>query len=158
MSISKTTNLFGPIVLLLAAAYSGCTYEEAGGRARAAIETGNARFSELYGRGDVTAIAALYTEDAIVFPPGADMAKGRQAIEEFWRATRDSGVTSVTLTTVDVGESGDLAYEVGTALLTIQPEAQEPAMASAKYVVVWKRQTDGSWQLHRDIWNDLPAP
>jgi uncharacterized protein (TIGR02246 family) len=146
---------FALIVSLMAAACSGCRSEDAGTSARVAIEEGNATFSELYSRGDAAAIAALYSEDAIVFPPGAEMVKGRQAIAEFWKATRDSGVTDVALTTVDVGESGDLAYEVGTALLTVQPPGREPTTASAKYVVVWQRETDGSWHC-TDIWNDLP--
>ena len=158
MNSSRSVSLFTVIVLLMSAACSGCTSKEAGvSSARAGIEEGNAKFSKAYERGDSAAVAALYTQNAIVFPPGGEMVKGRQAIGEFWKATRDSGVKSATLTTVDVGESGDLAYEVGTILLTIQPEGKEPATASAKSVVVWERQTDGSWQLHRDIWNELPA-
>ena len=100
----------------------------------------------------------MYTVDAIAFPPDHEMVKGRDAIGQFWKATRDSGVGSVTLTTVDVGRSGDLAYEVGNAALRIQPEGQQPTTAVVKYVVVWKRDADGSWKLHRDIWNSLPAP
>jgi uncharacterized protein (TIGR02246 family) len=145
------------VIALLVMIGSGCGVQEARNDARAAIEEGNSKFAELYARGDAAAIAALYTEDAIVFPPGSDMVKGRQAITEFWGATKESGVTSVTLSTVDVGESGDLAYEVGTAVLTIEQDGQGPVEAAAKYVVVWKRQSDGSWQLHRDIWNDLPS-
>ena len=61
------------------------------------------------------------------------------------------------LTTDDVGRSGDIAYEVGKVSLTIQPVGKEPTTSAAKYVVVWKRQPDGSWKLHRDIWNSLPA-
>lgn len=126
--------------------------------ARAAIEAGNATFSEAFSRGDSDAIAALYSEDAIVLPPGGAMVKGRPAIAEFWKATRQSGVTGAVLTTLEVDASGDLAHEVGTALLTIQPKGKKkPAKASVKYVVVWKR-NGGVWQLHRDIWNDLPAP
>ena len=56
----------------------------------------------------------------------------------------DGGVKSVTVTTLDVGGSGDLAHEVGTVLLTLQAEGRPPATASAKFVVVWKRkQTAG---------------
>ena len=27
---------------------------------------------------------------------------------------------------------------------------------TVKYVVVWRRQKDGTWKLHRDIWNAIP--
>jgi uncharacterized protein (TIGR02246 family) len=157
MNNSRSVSLFTVIIVLMSVACLGFNSEKAGmSNTRNAVEKANAKFSEAFERGDSAALAALYTQDAIVFPPGSEMVKGRQAIEEFWKATRQSGVKSVTLTTVDVGESGDLAYEVGTVLLTIQPEGKKPATASAKYVVVWKRQIDGSWQLHRDIWNQLP--
>ena len=124
---------------------------------RAAIEAANARFSEAFERGDAKALADMYTSDAIAFPPDSEMIRGNEAIGQFWKATRNSGVKSATLTTVDVGRSGNIAYETGKVSLTIQPEGKEATTEAAKYVVVWKRQVDGSWKLHRDIWNGLPA-
>ena len=85
------------------------------------------------------------------------MIRGSQAIGEFWKATRDGGVQSAVLTTDDVGRSGDVAYEAGKVSLTIQPVGKASTTAAAKYLVVWKRQPDGSCKLHRDIWNNLPA-
>jgi uncharacterized protein (TIGR02246 family) len=125
--------------------------------ARVAIEAANANFSQAFARGDAKALAAMYTSDAIAFPPDSEMIRGNEAIGAFWKATRDGGVQSATLTTDDVGRSGDIAYEVGKVSLTIRPVGNEPTTAAAKYVVVWKRQPDGSWKLHRDIWNSLPA-
>ena len=123
---------------------------------RAAIEQAGVRFAEAYGRGDAKAVAAFYTEDAIAFPPGAEMVKGRQAIQQMWQETMDSGVKSLSFTVIDVGASGDLAHETGTALMNIQPAGKDPTTASIKYAVVWKKQGN-DWKLHRDIWNDLPA-
>ena len=90
-----------------------------------------------------------------MLPERGEIVKGRQAIGEFWKTAMDGGVKSVTVTTLDVGGSGDLAHEVGTVLLTLQAEGRPPATASAKFVVVWKREADG-WKIHRDIWNDPP--
>jgi uncharacterized protein (TIGR02246 family) len=158
MNGSRRVSAFALTVSLMAAASPVCNSEEAGmSSARAAIEAGNARFSEAVARGDIKTIAGLYTQDAIAFPPGGEMVKGRQAIEELWKATIGSGVKGATLKTLDIGESGDLAYESGTLLLTIHPAGKAPATASAKYVVVWQRQPDGAWLVHRDIWNDLPS-
>ena len=147
---------FAATVSLMVAASSVGKTEEAGmNDARAAIEQGNARFSEAISRSDAKAVAALYTEDAIMLPERGTMVKGRQAIGEFWKTAMEGGVKSVTLTTLDVGADGDLAHEVGTVLLMINVEGRSPATASAKYVVVWKREADG-WKIHRDIWNDPP--
>jgi hypothetical protein len=38
-----------------------------------------------FNAGDIASVAALYTEDAVVLPPGADMVEGRSAIQAFWK-------------------------------------------------------------------------
>jgi uncharacterized protein (TIGR02246 family) len=158
MVSTRTVVLFVLVVATWSTAYGGPKRKEEGVReARAAIEAANAKFSEAFARGDGKALAAMYTSDAIAFPPDSDMIDGNEAIGEFWKTTRDSGVQSAALTTVDVGRSGDVAYEVGKVSLTIEGAGKERTTAMAKYVVVWKRQSDGSWKLHRDIWNSLPA-
>ena len=142
-------------VALMSVASSVCWSEDSSS-VRGAIEQAGVRFAEAYGRGDAKAVAAFYTEDAIAFPPGAEMVKGREAIQQMWQETMDSGVKSLSLTVIDVGASGDLVHETGTALMNVQPAGKEPTTASVKYVVVWKKQGN-DWKLHRDIWNDLPA-
>ena len=158
MVSTRTIGLVALILAIWSTAYAGSKTTDEGVReARAAIEAANAQFSDAFARGDAKALAAMYTSDAIAFPPDGDMVHGNEAIGEFWKATRDSGVQTAALTTIDVGRSGDVAYEVGKVSLTIQPAGKELTTAVAKYVVVWKRQADGSWKLHRDIWNSLPA-
>ena len=47
---------------------------------KAEIDAGNAKWMELFSKGDFAGVAQLYTEDAIALPPGASMVKGRAAI------------------------------------------------------------------------------
>jgi len=124
---------------------------------RAVLEKQNAAFSAAFARGDVAALAATYTDDAIAFPPDADLVRGRAAIQALWQSLRDAGATSLALTTVDVHSSGRLAAETGTGVLKIQPPNAAEQSQSVKYVVVWKQGADGSWKIYRDIWNSLPA-
>jgi uncharacterized protein (TIGR02246 family) len=155
ISIRRIGEFALAVALVVGATLVGRSEEAGTDSARAAIEQVNTLFSEAIARGDAQAIAKLYTEDAILLPERGELVKGRQAIGEFWKTAMNGGVKSVTVTTLDVGGSGDLAHEVGTVLLTLQAEGRPPATASAKFVVVWKREADG-WKIHRDIWNDPP--
>jgi len=50
-------------------------------RNKATIEKLNDVWTAAFNKGDAAAVAALYTEDAYVLPPGSAMVKGRAAIE-----------------------------------------------------------------------------
>ncbi|WP_024510480.1 DUF4440 domain-containing protein [Bradyrhizobium sp. ARR65] len=119
---------------------------------RQAIDEGNRQFGEAVARKDYAGLAGLYTENARVMPPDAPIVSGRPAIEEFWRTAANAfGMTDAALRTVDVEVVGDTAYEVGEAQLTLGS-----GQAKVKYLVVWRRDRDGTWRLHRDIWNNMP--
>ena len=143
-------------ILVLLASAAVAVAADATTEARNAIEKANARFTKEFEQHNAAAIAAMYTEDSIVLPPGQEMVKGRPAIEQFWKSTMNAGVKSAVLTTLDVTISGDLAVEVGTVELAIAPEGKSAAKSFAKYLVVWKRE-GGAWKLHRDIWSELPS-
>ncbi len=115
---------------------------------RAEIEAANRAFGAAVRKGDYQAVAQLYTEDGQLIPPGAEIVRGRAAIAAYWKQGIEAGLNDLVLTTVDVESAGNLAYEVGTARVgNSNRDATE-----GKYLVVWKRQ-DGTWRLHRDIWN-----
>lgn len=117
----------------------------------------NRKFEELVSIGNRDGLAELYSEDALVMPPDAEVARGRDAIRKLWDVVLDDmGVKSVQLDTKDLQIAGDgeTAYEVGEATLKMEKDGA-PATAVAKYVVVWIR-IDGAWRLHRDIWNNNP--
>ena len=127
--------------------------------ARQEIEQQNRVFGEAYHRGDMAAVAALYTEDATVFPPDSPAVRGRTAIEQFFQAARAQlGIEDIALQSETVEASGELAYEVGTATLTLQPTGDVAPAVTARYVVVWKRHGGGPWQLAVDIWNSEAPP
>ena len=115
---------------------------------RNAVEAGNRAFITAFLRGDATAVANRYTEDAQVIAPGSPAASGRPAIAAFWQNSIDSGVKDVALETAEVESAGDLAYETGIVRLV----AKDGTTTEARYVVIWRR-IDGNWMLHRDIWN-----
>lgn len=112
------------------------------------IAAANRAFEEAAKKRDTERLAGLYTADAIVMPPDGPFVKGRENIRQLWGAAiQQMGLRDVRLNTLDLDVVGDTAYEVGEAVLTL-----ESSGATVKYVVVW-RKVDGSWRLHRDIWN-----
>jgi uncharacterized protein (TIGR02246 family) len=114
---------------------------------RQAIEAALRRYVAASNQGDAEALAALYTDDAMLLPPDHEAIQGREAIGAFWRQGTDEGLEVTTLT---VEVDGDLGYSVGRYHLP--PTDEEPA-DSGKYVMCLKRQRDGSWKLTADIWN-----
>ena len=62
---------------LLSAAPSPSQQQQEQRRAPAEIAEAHRRLERAFNRGDATAAAALYTEDAALLPPGADILTGR---------------------------------------------------------------------------------
>jgi len=58
-----------------------------------------------------------------------------------------------TTTKIEVARSGDLAYQRGTYVLSAQDDKDELTQSTGKYVVVWKKQSDGNWKAIIDIDN-----
>ncbi|HEX3417570.1 MAG TPA: SgcJ/EcaC family oxidoreductase [Stellaceae bacterium] len=117
---------------------------------KATIEKLNDAWTAAFNKGDAAAVAALYTEDAYVLPPGSAMVKGRAAIEAFWRQAAQQ-MSDAKLTTVDVLPLGrSAAREIGT--VTLKTKSQPPQEVVGKYVVVW-RKIGREWKLATDIWN-----
>lgn len=112
------------------------------------IATVNRQFEDAARKGDLDRLASLYTRDAIALPPDSPMVKGRDNIKQMWGTiAQQIGLKDVRLNTTDLEVTGDTAYEVGEANLTVANGS-----AAVKFVVVWKK-VDGQWRLHRDIWN-----
>jgi len=125
-------------------------------KVRAAIDAANSAWLAAYAKGDAAKIASLYATDAMVMPPGAPPAKGRDAIQKFWQGAMDAGMGNISLKTIEVGSSGGIAYEQGEVALDVRGKDGKTAHVVGKYVVVWKKSPKGKWELYRDIWNDTP--
>jgi uncharacterized protein (TIGR02246 family) len=121
--------------------------------ARDSIEAILKTFSKSLNGGDAAGVAAHYTDDAALLPPDSARIDGREGIQGAWQTLIDADVRDVVLTTEEVDVFGDVANEVGTIRATAPGENGGRVQWVGKYVSVWKRGGDGTWRLHRDIWN-----
>ena len=126
---------------------------------RRAIEANIAHLVEAYAAGDSATTASLYTDDAVVLPANGEVRRGKAAIQSGIESDLQI-VSDLSLSTSDLEVIGDTANELGTYSIKLLLPGQEEAIEDrGKYMVVWKKQADGSWKLHWDIWNsDLPIP
>ena len=109
-------------------------------------------------RGDAATIAAVYADDAVLMPPGFEAAHGRPAVEQFWRAAFQFGLKEVALQPQEVVADGNLAYEIGTGTARMESLDGQATDTTSKYILVWRRQPDGTWRIAADIWNSHTAP
>ena len=107
---------------------------------------------------DWPAWAALFTDDALIMAPNEPVVEGRAAIQAWGEAFPT--LTEFTSTPVEINGRTDLAYIRGTYSYTATVEgAPEPVTDSGKYLVLLRKQADGSWLVAADIWNsDQPLP
>ena len=118
---------------------------------KAEIEAVNARWIDLFNKGDFAGVAALYTDDATAFPPGSAMMKGRAAIEAMWKSIAEQ-VGDPKVITLDVKPLGaSAAREIGTFSLKTKDASQKEV--TGKYVVIWEKIGE-EWKLATDIWNE----
>lgn len=121
--------------------------------ARAAIAATNARHAQAFNQGDVAGFARVYTEDARILPPDMEPVHGRAAIAEFWAgAAEQLKIRELRLVTDELEVVGARAVEEGRVELQTGQ-----GLVRGKYIVVWRREPDGGWRWHRDIWNFSPG-
>ncbi len=116
---------------------------------RAAIAEMSSAYEAAERAGDAAAVIALHADDAVLLPAGEPAASGRAAVDAYLTEnSSDQEDVTFTTTNIEVSDSGDLAYEVGSITA--------PGFAG-KYLTVY-RQTDAGWRIVADSWSGDAAP
>ena len=108
---------------------------------------------------NVDQVMSFYAEDGAIFVPNEPVAMGKPAVRVEWTKLTSNPGFALTFSPsrVDVSKAGDLAYEYGVYTLMLSGGDGKPINDRGKYVVVWKKQSDGKWKVEADIFNsDLP--
>ena len=101
---------------------------------------------------EVAALAALYSEDAILFPPRGEPIKGRDAVRAYWTRTPDRRISKHKVFPAGIEIDRVLATEYGHFELTSVVGDGPPTEVRAHYISVWKRDAAGNWRKHLDCW------
>jgi uncharacterized protein (TIGR02246 family) len=137
-------------IQVIVAATCLCLSVPAMAQDKATIQSLSDKFAQAFNAGDAAGVAALYSEEAVILPPGAEMMKGRTAIQAFWKGAAEQ-LGNGKLTTLEVKPLGsDRALEIGT--FSFRTKAPQPQEITGKYVVVWEK-VGNDWKLATDIWN-----
>lgn len=129
-----------------AAAQQGAPMDTAG--ARAALDAMAQQWQDAANADSAAAVAALYTDDARYYSSTGN-AEGREAIE----ALLGQGFPQARDLQIDRDElvlSRDIAYGTGTYSQTLTAEGGEQTQ-EGHYLVVARRQADGSWKIARHM-------
>lgn len=121
-----------------------------------AILAAASAFSAAYVRGDADSMAALYTEEAAIFPEGTPAIVGRDPIRRYWMLPPNRRITSHVLMPERIELRGDIAHDYGRFLIAGETDGTPWGPSFGKYLVVWRRGADGHWRMHLDMWNRGP--
>ena len=107
---------------------------------------------------DPDAVAAFWTADALVYPPGRPILEGRAAIRAY--VAESFKIQGFRIHWVSEKPSfaadGKMAYMRSTNEITVPDSQGTPMTISARGVTVWRLEPDGHWRCAVDIWNDGP--
>ena len=119
---------------------------------RVIIEERNASILKSLLAGDAAAYAAHFTENAFMMFPGAPLIRGRENILREREADfKKIKVIDGKIETLDLDYSGDLAYEIGAFRYSFKSNEGQVRDVKGKYLVIWKRSSDGIWLVQGDV-------
>ena len=120
----------------------------------------DAEFSETFNRGDMDALKTMHEDNAMMMAPDSPASVGgSEAVVQGYREMWDDGWRNISLTTVEIGSDGNLAYHVGRAEFDVPTKEGSTKRIAAKYVDIYRRGEDGLWKVHLTCYNlDEPLP
>lgn len=124
----------------------------------AAIRAISGKWKELYAAGRYSEIAELYTQDALVMPRGRPRVEGREGMRKAVGGLAAGRRVDIELTEREIVVSGNFAWVVSDFKVSYMlPNSVTPPTAElGRGLVVFRKDKDGQWRIHRDI--DSPAP
>ena len=122
------------------------------GGAAAEIAAASRAFSHAYVTGDTAALRRLYTDGAILLPPGREI-RGADAAARYFAPSPRRETLSHAMVSEALEIDGAVAVDKGTWTNTWRMDGGPVQEASGPYLVVWRRGGDGRWRIAYDMWH-----
>ncbi|HXQ25222.1 MAG TPA: SgcJ/EcaC family oxidoreductase [Candidatus Acidoferrales bacterium] len=152
---------FVAAAVLVMVAVTGCTAQRKANLAaqEAAIRATDASWLAAATSHDLERILPFWSDDATILPPGAPAVVGKEAIRQYVSGAFATPGFSITWTTdtVEVSQSGDLAYSAGTDRISVTAPDGKSVTEVNRGVAIWKKQPDGSWKCVMDVMSPAAA-
>lgn len=104
--------------------------------------------------GDLEAVIELYTEDAILLPPGNAPIRGRPAIRQHYARLFRQNDLDVSIESEETRVAGEWAFDRGRTRGQAQPKDGGPVvLIDDTYVMLLRRDAGRGWRIARLIWN-----
>jgi ketosteroid isomerase-like protein len=104
-------------------------------------------------------ILKFYAPDAAFLQPDGERIVGSVALRTLFQTIMASFNSDLTLHSQNLEASGDLAYESGDFQETLTNVATgAKSNSKGSYVIIYKRQANGAWQIVQHVWTGTPPP
>jgi len=111
-------------------------------------------FSKAYVNADYDKLTNFYSTDGKIFPIGADIKAGHEAIKKHWILPKGQSIQSHKVTPREIKIIDNYAYDYGYYSGVSVSKKGVTNTFKGKYVIVW-RKDGGDWKIYLDIWNRI---
>lgn len=104
-------------------------------------------------------ILKFYAADAAFLQPTGERITGPAALRTLFQTIMATFNSDLTLHSLNLETSGDLAYDSGEFQETLTAISNGAKItATGSYIIIYKRQADGSWLIVQHVWTGTPPP
>jgi uncharacterized protein (TIGR02246 family) len=119
-----------------------------------AITDSYAAWIKAFNGRDIEALVPMYSSDVVLNPPGGPELAGRDAARHWIGQFFDHNQARQAQIEQEVEVGGDWAYLRGRFEIEISERRTGPfETIRGAHLMIWKREGDGQWRIHRDLWN-----
>ena len=151
-----------PLMLLVIAACQPTTVEQQAVTTGPDVEAITTAFEQAVAAAnarDVEGVLSVYADDAMSMSPNEPPTNGKAAIRASFQPTFAENTIQITARPDEVVVAGDLAVMRTSYEETVTPRGEgEPVELRGDWLIVWRKQSDGSWKFWRDMYSIVPPP